>query len=91
MMKDAWARKQQEAPDLRVLYQKYPCQEIHLKWKGSVLYVWRLTQASGGFISSLKEPGAALSYCLKSWILSQKINLLLTVTALFYDTIQQVS
>lgn len=38
-----------------------------------------------------KEPSAAVSYCIKSWILSQKINLLLTVTALFYDTIQPVS
>lgn len=43
MMKNAWARKKQEAPDLGVLYQKYPCQEIRLKWKESMLYVWRLT------------------------------------------------
>lgn len=54
-----------------------------------MLYVCGLTQASGGVISSVKEPGAALSYGIKSWILSQKLNLLLTVTALFCDTIQQ--
>ena len=90
-MKDAWARKQQEAPDLRVLYQKYPCQEICLKWKESVLHAWRSAQASGGVISSLKEPGAAVPYCTKSWILSQKVNPLVSVTALFYDPIQQES
>lgn len=33
MMKDSWARKQQEASDLGVPYQKYLCQEIHLKGK----------------------------------------------------------
>lgn len=31
MMKDARARKQQGAPDLRVFYQKHPHQEIRLK------------------------------------------------------------
>lgn len=66
MMKNAWAGKQQEAPDLRVLYQKYPCQEIHLKWKESVLDVWMVTQASEGGIRSLEEPGAAVSYCINS-------------------------
>lgn len=54
--------------------------------KGNCALCVEVTTGTG---SSLKEPAAAVSCGRKSWILTQKINLL--VTGLFYNPIQQVS
>lgn len=59
--------------------------------KGKRALCVKLNTGIGRGIGSVKEPREAVSYCIKSWILSQKMNLVLTVTALFRATIQHIN
>lgn len=56
------------------------------KMKGNCALCVEVTTGSG---SSLKEPAAAVSCGIKSWILTQKINLLLT--RLFYNSTSELT